>query len=117
MAIVGMTMVILLLPVSETTQGQLLSFLGIVISASVALSSGSLVGNAMGGITMRLGVSKMNVGDLIVVGEHTHIPVSRRTPPPTGDAELAAVQYERASAALRKLGARSPLAEALAARE
>lgn len=70
-AIVGMTMVILLLPVSETTQGQLLSFLGIVISASVALSSGSLVGNAMGGITMRIGVSKMDVGDLIVVGEHT----------------------------------------------
>ena len=70
-AIVGMTMIILLLPVSETTQGQLLSFLGIVISASVALSSGSLVGNAMGGVTMRIGVSRMDVGDLIIVGEHT----------------------------------------------
>ena len=70
-AIFGITMIILLLPVSETTQGQLLSFLGIVISASVALSSGSLVGNAMGGITMRIGVSKMDVGDLIVADEYT----------------------------------------------
>ncbi len=71
MAVIGMSLIILLLPVSETTQGQLLSFFGIVISASVALSSGSLVGNAMGGVTMRIGVSRMDVGDLIVVGEHT----------------------------------------------
>src|SRR3954470_23089336 len=30
----------------------------------------------------------------LYVPEHTHIPVSRRTPPPTGDAELAE-EYKR----------------------
>src|SRR5215218_2612700 len=36
--------------------------------------------------------------------EHTHIPVSRRTPPPTGDAELAD-EYKRALDPLVALGA------------
>ena len=36
--------------------------------------------------------------------EHTHIPVSRRTPPPTGDAELAE-EYRRALDPLVALGA------------
>ena len=32
--------------------------------------------------------------DSLYLPEHTHIPVSRRTPPPTGDAELAE-EYKR----------------------
>ena len=32
--------------------------------------------------------------DSIWIPEHTHIPTSRRTPPPTGDAELAE-EYKR----------------------
>jgi probable F420-dependent oxidoreductase len=40
----------------------------------------------------------------LYVPEHTHIPVSRRTPPPTGDAELAE-EYKRSPDPLIVLGA------------
>lgn len=69
--IISVVGVILALPVSETTQGQLLSFVGILISASIALSSGTLVANAISGLMLRFGVSKIQLGDLIDVGEQS----------------------------------------------
>jgi probable F420-dependent oxidoreductase len=42
--------------------------------------------------------------DSLYLPEHTHIPVSRRTPPPTGDAELAE-EYKRTLDPLVALGA------------
>ena len=53
LAFLGLLLIILALPVSETTRGQLYSLLGIVISASIALSSSTIVGNAMGGLLIR----------------------------------------------------------------
>ena len=35
--------------------------------------------------------------DSLFFPEHTHIPVSRRTPPPTGDAELAETRIKQRS--------------------
>lgn len=67
LAIVSLVAVILALPVGDTTQGQLLSFLGILISASIALSSGNIVGNAMAGMMLRVGVSKIDLGDTVEV--------------------------------------------------
>ena len=48
--------------------------------------------------------------DSIYVPEHTHIPVSRRTPPPTGDAELPE-EYRRTVDPLIALAAASSLTE------
>ena len=44
----------------------------------------------------------------LYVPEHTHIPVSRRTPPPTGDAELAE-EYKRSPDPLVVLAAAAAL--------
>lgn len=69
------------------------------------------------GITMFATDMAMSVVDLareaeargfasLYLPEHTHIPVSRRTPPPTGDAELAE-EYKRTLDPLVALGAAS----------
>ena len=71
LAFAGLLLIILALPVSETTRGQLLSLLGIVISASIALSSSTIVGNAMGGLLIRfVAGSRVRLGDYIRVEEH-----------------------------------------------
>ena len=71
LAFVGLLLIILALPVSETTRGQLYGLLGIVISASIALSSSTIVGNAMGGLLIRfMAGSRVRLGDYIRVDEY-----------------------------------------------
>jgi small-conductance mechanosensitive channel len=53
LTLAGAVVVISVLPVSTTLRGQLLSLLGILFSAAVALSSTTLLGNAMAGIMLR----------------------------------------------------------------
>jgi probable F420-dependent oxidoreductase len=48
--------------------------------------------------------------DSLYLPEHTHIPLSRRTPPPTGDAELAE-EYKRTLDPLVALGAAAAVTE------
>ena len=60
---------IILMPVSDLTQGQLLSFLGILLSATIALSSTTLVGNAMAGLMLK-SLRNIRPGDYIFVGDH-----------------------------------------------
>jgi probable F420-dependent oxidoreductase len=48
--------------------------------------------------------------DSVWLPEHTHIPVSRRTPPPTGDAELAE-EYKRTLDPLVALGSAASVTE------
>ena len=50
--------------------------------------------------------------DSLWIPEHTHIPTSRRTPPPTGDAELAE-EYKRSVDPLVALAAAASLTERL----
>jgi probable F420-dependent oxidoreductase len=50
--------------------------------------------------------------DSLWIPEHTHIPTSRRTPPPTGDAELAE-EYKRSVDPLIALAAAASLTERL----
>ncbi len=61
--------IILVLPVSEATRGQLLGFLGILFSAAIALSSTTILGNALAGIMMRA-VKSFRVGDFVRVEGH-----------------------------------------------
>lgn len=66
---IGLVLVIMALPLSESTRGQLLSLIGIVISATIALSSTTFVGNAMAGIMLR-SVSSFKIGDFIRIEDH-----------------------------------------------
>ena len=61
---------IILAPLGDTAlRGQLLSLYGIIVSATIALSSTTLVGNAMAGIMLRF-IEGCRPGDYIHVGDH-----------------------------------------------
>ena len=69
LTLAGLLAVITALPVSEALRGQLLSLVGILLSASIALSSTTFLGNAMAGILLRV-VGGFKIGDFVSVGEH-----------------------------------------------
>jgi small-conductance mechanosensitive channel len=62
-------MVILELPIGDAPRGQLLSLLGILVTAAIALSSTTLLGNAMAGLMLR-SIRNFKPGDFIVVDGH-----------------------------------------------
>jgi small conductance mechanosensitive channel len=66
--LLALLLIVISLPISETLRGQLLSLIGIVLSATIALSSTSFVGNAMAGIMLRT-LHNFHVGDFLRVGE------------------------------------------------
>jgi len=61
---VGLLLVILGLPLDPATRGQLLSLIGIIFSAGIALSSSTFIGNAMAGIMLK-SVRNFRTGDFI----------------------------------------------------
>lgn len=60
--------IIILLPISDETQGQILSLLGVVLTAVIALSSTTLVANAMAGIMLQA-TRPFRPGDYIRVNQ------------------------------------------------
>lgn len=64
----GLVVFILSLPIDKSTKGQILSFLGILISAGIALSSTTLLGNLIAGF-MNNSMNRYRNGDLISIGE------------------------------------------------
>ena len=70
MSLAAIVAVVLALPIDETLRGQLLSLLGLILSATIALSSTTFVGNIMAGIMLK-GVKSTRPGDFITVGELT----------------------------------------------
>ncbi len=64
----GVVALVVSLPVGETTRGQLLSLLGILLSAAIALSSTTLIGNAMAGLMLRA-VGNFRPGDFVQVDD------------------------------------------------
>ena len=66
----GLLSIILALPVSVETRGQLLSLIGILLSAAIALSSTTFIGNIMAGIMLKA-VKSARPGDFITVAELT----------------------------------------------
>ena len=67
-AITGILVVLLILelPIDNEPRGQLMSLLGILVTAAVALSSTTLLGNAMAGFMLR-SIRNFRAGDFIVV--------------------------------------------------
>jgi len=69
LSLAGLLAIILVLPVSETLRGQLLSLIGILLSASIALSATTFLGNALGGVLLRV-VGGFRMGDFVHIGEY-----------------------------------------------
>lgn len=67
-AVAGLA-ILLVLPITSETRGQLLSFFGILITASIALSSTTFLGNALAGLMLRA-VRSFRMGDFIRAGDH-----------------------------------------------
>jgi small conductance mechanosensitive channel len=68
LTVAGLLVVILTLPMSEATRGQVLSLVGIVLTGVIALSSTTFVANAMAGLMLRL-VKSFRPGDFVSVGD------------------------------------------------
>jgi len=66
--LVGILAFILTLPIDKSSKGQILSFLGIIISAGIALSSTTVLGNLIAGI-MNNSMNRFRNGDLIRINE------------------------------------------------
>ncbi len=69
LSLVGLLVVIIVLPVSDSLRGQLLSLVGILLGAAIALSSTTFIGNVMAGLMLRL-VRSFRSGDFIRVGDY-----------------------------------------------
>lgn len=65
----GLILIILGLPLDGETRNQLLTLLGIIISAAIALSGSTLLSNAMAGIMLKA-VRNFRSGDFLQTGEH-----------------------------------------------
>jgi small-conductance mechanosensitive channel len=66
----GALAVIIALPVNDVLRGQLLSLIGILLSAAIALSSTTFIGNILAGIMLKA-IKSVRPGDFITVGELT----------------------------------------------
>ncbi|MEM7503392.1 MAG: mechanosensitive ion channel domain-containing protein [Pseudomonadota bacterium] len=67
--LVAVLFLILFLPLGDTLRGQLLSLYGLIISATIALSSTTLVGNIMAGIMLKT-IGSCRPGNYITVGDY-----------------------------------------------
>ncbi len=67
--LVAMVALLVAAPFEPTTRGQLLGLLGLMISAAIALSSTTILGNLMAGIMQRA-VGNFRVGDFVRVKEY-----------------------------------------------
>jgi len=67
--LVSNILLVLALPLSGEMRGQLLSLLGLVLTAMIALSSTTFISNAMAGFMLRA-VGSFHPGDFISVAEH-----------------------------------------------
>ena len=68
MLFVGILIFILSFPIDKTLKGQILSFLAIIVSAGIALSSTTVLGNLIAGI-MNNSMNRFRNGDLIKIGD------------------------------------------------
>lgn len=67
--ILGLIVVILMLPVSDEFRREILRLIGIVLSAGIALSSTTFLGNLLAGLMLRA-VRNFRAGDFISVEDH-----------------------------------------------
>lgn len=69
LVLIGVLSFILVLPIDKALKGQILGFLGIIISAGIALSSTTVLGNLIAGL-MNNAMNRFRNGDLIKIGDH-----------------------------------------------
>jgi len=69
LSFIGLLAVILTLPVPESTIGQLLGLLGLLLSAAIAFSATTFVGNIMAGLMLR-SVKNFRLGNFVRIGDH-----------------------------------------------
>jgi len=69
LSFIGLLIVIIVLPINDTLRGQLLSLIGILLMAAIALSATTFLGNIMAGFMLRA-VRSFRPGDFIRVGEY-----------------------------------------------
>jgi len=67
--LVAVLLVILLLPLGDELRGQLLGLYGLIFSATIALSSTTLVGNVMAGLMLKA-IGNCRPGNYITVGDY-----------------------------------------------
>ena len=68
-SLIAVLLIILLMPIGDVLRGQLLSLFGLIVSATIALSSTTLVGNVMAGIMLKT-IGSCKPGSFITVGDH-----------------------------------------------
>ena len=64
--VVGLVLITLALPVSESTRNQVLGLIGVLLSGLIAFSSTAIVGNLMAGVMMRF-TKPFRIGDFVKV--------------------------------------------------
>ncbi len=70
LTLAGLLAIVVALPINDTLRGQLLSLIGILLSAAIALSSTTFIGNIMAGIMLKV-VGNARPGDFITVADLT----------------------------------------------
>jgi small conductance mechanosensitive channel len=70
LTVTGGLSIVAALPVSDTLRGQLLSLIGLLLSAAIALSSTTFIGNILAGIMLKT-IRKARPGDFITVADLT----------------------------------------------
>lgn len=69
LTLVGLICVVLAAPIHESSKGQVLSLIGILITAAIALSSTTFLGNIMAGLMLRV-VRNFRPGDFVLVADN-----------------------------------------------
>ena len=67
--ILGIIVLLIAIPIDDGLRGQLFSLLGIMVSAIIALSSTTIVGNIMAGLMLRT-IHSFNIGDFVKIADH-----------------------------------------------
>lgn len=70
LTLAGILAIIIALPISNALQAQILQLIGILLSAAIALSSTTFIGNIMAGIMLRT-IRSCRPGDFVTLGEVT----------------------------------------------
>jgi small-conductance mechanosensitive channel len=70
LSVLGLVVIVVALPVSDSLRGQMLSFLAILLGAAITLSATTFLGNALAGIMLRGAIRNFGMGDFIQCGEH-----------------------------------------------
>ncbi len=68
--LLGVLTVVVSLPVSDALRNQLLSLIGVLLSAAIALSSTTFIGNILAGIMLKV-IRSARPGDFITIGDLT----------------------------------------------